>query len=160
MARVMVSACLMGQPVRYDGRSKSGAALALARLQAEHELVPFCPEVAAGLPTPRPAAEIQAGLGADVLAGKARIIGCDQVDVTAAFIEGAYRALAQCQALGIRHAVLTEASPSCGSQRIYDGTFQGQTRSGQGVTTALLSQAGIQVFNPQQIDYLLSVLVA
>lgn len=95
-----------------------------------------------------------------MLAGNARIVGNDQVDVTEAFLAGAQQALAQCQAMGIRYAVLTEASPSCGSQLIYDGSFEGTTRRGQGVTTALLSQHGIQVFNPQQIDTLLSVLAA
>ena len=78
--RILVSACLLGQPVRYDGRGKRGRGRdRLARWRAEGRLVPFCPEVAGGLPTPRPAAEITpGGDGAAVLAGDAaRIVTCD-----------------------------------------------------------------------------------
>ena len=127
MTRILISACLLGDPVRYDGKSKKLQHRKLAALVAQGRVVGFCPEVAGGLPVPRPAAEIQGADGAAVIAGQARIKTDQQTDVTDYFISGAKQALALCQQHGIRIAVLTESSPSCGSKQIYDGSF---TRTG------------------------------
>lgn len=152
MERILVSACLMGRRVRYDGGAKTSADARLAAWRGEGRLVPFCPEVEGGLPTPRPAAEIEGGAGgAAVLAGAARVLAADGSDVTAEFLSGAQAALAVARSFGIRLAVLKEGSPSCGALTVYDGTFRGRRTPGQGVTTALLEANGIRVFTEDQL---------
>jgi uncharacterized protein YbbK (DUF523 family) len=154
MERILVSACLLGQPVRFDGtgRRSDDALFELWRVQGR--LVPFCPEVRGGLPVPRPAAEISGGYGEDVLDGRARVLTRDGMDVTRHFVVGAWQALAQARAYAVRLAVLKEGSPSCGSSRIHDGTFAGRKIPGEGVTTALLERHGIAVFAEDALDAL------
>ncbi|MFC4006334.1 DUF523 domain-containing protein [Nonomuraea purpurea] len=152
MEKILVSACLMGRRVRYDGGAKTSSDTLLARWREEGRLVPFCPEVEGGLPIPRPAAEIEGGAGgAAVLSGAARVLAADGSDVTAAFVAGARAALDAARAAGVRLAVLKEGSPSCGTLAVYDGTFAGRRVAGQGVTTALLEGEGIRVFTEEQI---------
>lgn len=111
----------------------------------------MCPEVAGGLPVPRPPAEIASGAGgAAVLAGLGKIVDPQANDVSAEFIVGAQHALRQAQAKGIRIAVLKDGSPSCGSGYIYDGTFSGTKIHERGVTAALLESAGVRVFSEEQ----------
>jgi uncharacterized protein YbbK (DUF523 family) len=150
--RVLVSACLLGQPVRYDGGTVISEGGILARWQMEGRVVPMCPEMAGGLPVPRPPAEIRGeGGGVAVLRGDARVVEHHGHDVTEAFVRGAQRALAAAQAARVQVAVLTERSPSCGSAFLYDGTFSGQLQPGEGVTAALLRQHGIRVFSQHQL---------
>lgn len=150
--KLLVSACLVGRPVRYDGQAKPLAHPLLARLAGEGRLVPLCPEMAAGLPVPRLPAEIEAGMtGADVLDGRARVLDSAGGDVTAAFLDGARRALDTATAHGCRHALLIDGSPSCGPLAIYDGSFSGRRHAGQGVVAALLARAGIAVHAPAEI---------
>ncbi|MFI7696433.1 DUF523 domain-containing protein [Nonomuraea sp. NPDC049655] len=152
MQRILVSACLMGRRVRYDGGAKTSADALLARWRAEGRLVVFCPEVAGGLPVPRPAAEIEGGAGgAAVLSGEARVLASDGSDVTAEFVAGARAALEAARSAGVRLAVLKEGSPSCGALAIHDGTFGGRRVPGQGVTTALLEAHGVRVFTEDQL---------
>ncbi|TLP56382.1 DUF523 domain-containing protein [Microbispora triticiradicis] len=152
MERILVSACLLGRRVRYDGGAKTSDDDLLARWRAEGRLVPFCPEVEGGLPVPRPPAEIEGGAGgAAVLVGEARILTPDGADVTEAFLSGARQALAAARSSGVRIAILKEGSPSCGSLRIYDGTHRGRTTQGQGVTTALLELNGVRVFGEDRV---------
>jgi uncharacterized protein YbbK (DUF523 family) len=150
--KILVSACLMGRKVRYDGGAKTSSDAWLAGWREEGRLVPFCPEVEGGLPVPRLAAEIEGGAGGEaVLAGAARVLATDGSDVTAEFLAGARGALAVARAHGIRMAVLKEGSPSCGALAIYDGTFQGRKTPGRGVTTALLERNGIRVFSEERL---------
>ena len=148
--KLLISACLLGSPVRYDGSDKACAAL--AELVERGQVVAVCPEVAGGLPVPRLPAEIQKADGAAVLAGQAPVLNSAGEDVTAAFINGAQQALALAQAHGVRAAILKARSPSCGNAEIYDGTFSKRLIEGAGVTAALLEQHGVKVFNETQID--------
>lgn len=115
--KILVSACLLGCPVRYDAQSKPVNHPVLQRWHANGWLVPFCPEQAGGLPTPRPAAELQQD---------GRVMTGEGKDVTAPFLKGAEQALALCQQQKIKYALLKESSPSCGSTNIYDGHFRGK----------------------------------
>ena len=162
MDRILVSACLLGRPVRYDGRAKTlKGSKVLRQWQCEGRIVPLCPEVAAGLPTPRPPAEIEAGKEANaVLRGVARIRADSGGDVTAPFRRGAEIALETARANNCRFALLTDGSPSCGSSFIYSGAFDGVTRPGQGVVAALLSQNGIAVFSEDRLDALAAAIEA
>jgi uncharacterized protein YbbK (DUF523 family) len=148
LPRVLVSACLLGQPVRYDGQSKGVLSDWLSALGAEGRTLAFCPEVAGGLPTPRPPAERQGEL----------VMTAGGLDVTAEFDRGAELALRLCQSQGIRFALLKEGSPSCGSGRIYNGRFEGVSVAGEGKTTALLRHHGIRVFSEDQLPELASAL--
>ncbi|MEV0595328.1 DUF523 domain-containing protein [Nonomuraea cavernae] len=153
MERILVSACLMGRRVRYDGGAKTSSDAVLAAWRREGRLVPFCPEVEGGLAVPRPAAEIEGGLGgAAALAGDARVLTADGSDVTARFLAGARAALDAARARGVRLAVLKEGSPSCGALAVYDGTFSGRRVPGRGVTTALLERHGVRVFTEDHLD--------
>lgn len=145
MKHVLVSACLRGMPCRYDGRSKPAALTELSRAAA---LVPFCPEIYGGLPTPRPSAERDGE----------RVKTKDGTDVTEAFHRGAALAVELAKALDCRYALLKDKSPSCGRGRIYDGTFTGTLTDGSGVAAEALERAGVRVFLPQELDALLAAL--
>ncbi|MBV6289933.1 DUF523 domain-containing protein [Pseudomonas aegrilactucae] len=159
LQKVLVSACLLGQPVRYDGRA-SGHPDILQGWQREGRVVALCPEVAGGLPTPRPPAEIPGGQGRAVLEGQAQVVTVQGEDVTGAFVQGARLALALVQRHGIGIAVLKSGSPSCANLLTYDGTFSGTRVTGEGVTTALLRQAGVQVFSELELDAAVQALAA
>ena len=150
MKKFLISACLVGQHVRYDGKHSLNEKI--QTLIVSHQVILVCPEMAGGLAAPRLAAEIIGGDGHDVLAGKARVINTVGEDVTATFIQGAQLALTLAQHHQVTHVILKANSPSCGSQQIYDGTFQGQKRTGQGVTTALLQQHGFKVIDELQFE--------
>jgi uncharacterized protein YbbK (DUF523 family) len=122
------------------------------RWRAEGRLVSLCPETAAGLPVPRPPAEIAGGGGDAVLRGEATVGDGTGTDVTAAFLDGARAALELAQRNGVRVAILKDGSPSCATTYIHDGSFRGQRDRGQGVTAALLAEAGIRLFNEQQLE--------
>lgn len=150
MHKILVSRCLLGHRVRYDGGA-SGPFDQLAHWQAEGRVVALCPEVAGGLPTPRAAAEISGGQGSEVLDGRAQVLTSDGEDVSGEFLDGARQALALVQRHGIRIAVLKAHSPSCGNVLTYDGSFSGVKVQGAGVTAALLTRHGVQVFSELQL---------
>lgn len=150
MEKLLVSRCLLGHKVRYDGGAHGPYGL-LQRWQEEGRIVPLCPEVAGGLPTPRPPAEIPGGQGGGVLDGTQPVLTDAGDDVTAAFVAGAEAALALVRRHDLRVAVLKARSPSCGNTHNYDGSFSGHLVEGEGVTAALLRRAGVKVFNEQQL---------
>lgn len=159
MTRILISACLLGHAVRYDHSHKQIHHPLIAQWHKEGRLIPICPEVSAGLPTPRPPAEIQPGYtGTDVLKQVALVQDTQLRDLSTAFIQGAELALKLALQHHIHIAILKENSPSCGSQTIYDGHFSGQKVSGMGVTAALLRQHQIHVFNEFQIDEVAALL--
>jgi uncharacterized protein YbbK (DUF523 family) len=151
LPRVLVSSCLLGQPVRYDGTGAPSQHPILQRWVAEGRVVPLCPEGLGGLPTPRPPAEIRGGGGGEaVLRGEAPVLAITGADVTPAFLQGAREAAALAQVLGIRVAVLKDGSPSCGSGYTYDGSFGHVRVAVPGVTAVCLQAIGIKVFNETQ----------
>jgi uncharacterized protein YbbK (DUF523 family) len=158
--RILVSSCLTGRPVRYDGAARPVSGGLFERWRAEGRLVPFCPEVSGGLPVPRPPAEIVGGDGSAVLDGTARVVTDAGADVTAEFLRGARLALDTARRAGARIALLKEGSPSCGSGRVYDGTFTGTPAPGTGLTTALLRREGIHVFSEDDLEAVQALLTA
>ena len=137
--RVLVSACLLGVSCRYDGQSK--AYPLMDELCRRHEVVPVCPEIFGGLPTPRVPAERQGERVATKTGG----------DVTAEYRRGAGEAVRLAQTLGCTVAVLKERSPSCGSGQVYDGTFTGTLTEGFGVAAERLMAAGIRVIGESEL---------
>src|SRR3989304_8968989 len=152
MQFVLVSACLVGEPVRYNGGKNRCNSTILQRWLREGRVVPVCPEVEGGLPVPRPAAEIAGGAGGrKVLSGEARVMNAKARDVSAEFIAGARHALQLAREKGIRIAVLKEGSPSCGSGSTHDGRVSRMRIQQPGVTAAMLQEAGIKVFSEEQL---------
>lgn len=141
--RILVSACLLGVPCRYDGTSKRYPGM--EALLQRHTCIPVCPEQMGGLPTPRPPAE-RRGEG---------VFTADGTDVTAAYRRGAAAALELARLYGCEAAVLKERSPSCGRGVIHDGTFSGGLIAGNGVTSALLVAGGVPVYGESRIEELL-----
>ncbi len=141
--KILVSACLLGVKCRYDGRDNFFHKL--SALKEKHTLIPVCPEIMGGLPTPRAPSEVQDG----------RVISNAGDDVTENFRRGAMEALRLAEFFGCGCAVLKERSPSCGLGSIYDGTFSKTLVPGSGVTAALLTENGITVYGESEIDKLL-----
>jgi uncharacterized protein YbbK (DUF523 family) len=136
---LLVSACLLGTCCNHDGsHSRRERVEALA---AQYRLVPICPEVAGGLPTPRAAAEIR---------GK-RVVNAAGDDVTVEYELGARAAVELAQVVGAPRAVLKARSPSCGAYAVYDGTFSRTLREGAGVTADALRAAGIEVCSEEDV---------
>ena len=145
---VLISACLLGMACRYDGKIKTYEAIDTLMEEAQITFIPVCPEQAGGLATPRVAAERSDKL----------VITADGKDVTAQYEHGAAEALRLAVRYQCAYAVLKERSPSCGSKRIYDGTFTRTLRDGTGVTAALLTANGITVFDETETAKLLHTL--
>lgn len=159
LKKLLISACLLGQPVRYDGASKPTHLALLDPLKQRDLLVIVCPEVLGGLGVPRLAAEIVGPNGGDgVLDGQARLITTGGEDITEAFIQGAQRTLKIAQSHQVTHAVLKAKSPSCGAHQIYDGQHQGKLIQGHGVTAALLRRHHITVLNEDELPDFIAAL--
>ena len=150
MERILISACLLGAPVRYHGGSSRLDDARLQQWADEGRLVPVCPEVEGGLPTPRPPAEIRRS--EPTPGGRVLVLTGQGRDVTEAYLAGARHAVELARQHGIRAAILKDRSPSCGSRAIYDGSFSGIRVPGEGVTTAALRAAGLRVFSETEID--------
>lgn len=142
MAKYLISACLCGHNCRYDGGHFDYPAL--RRLVETGEAIPFCPECEGGLSTPRVPCEI---------VGE-RVIAADGRDCTAEYRLGAQKALETCRRYGLTAAILKESSPSCGANRIYDGTHTGHKIPGQGITAALLAANGIELYTEKELPIL------
>ncbi len=140
MKSILVSACLLGTPCRYDGKSKP--VKTICDLQKTHHLVPVCPEVFGGLPTPRIPSEIVGD----------RVLTKDGRDVTQNYQDGATKALEIARANKCEIAILKERSPSCGMGCIYSGNFDKTLVSGNGITTDLLLKNGIRVLGESMTD--------
>ncbi len=153
--KIVVSRCLLGKPCRYDARSTNDLTTRLIKAGfAESDIVTVCPESDGGMTTPRLPSEIQGGDGADVLAGRARVMMKNGAESTAYFLRGAHLAVEIAQAEDCRFALLKAKSPSCGCGRIYDGSFSGTLRPGDGVTVALFKKHGIRVVSEQDFESL------
>ncbi|KYO65220.1 DUF523 domain-containing protein [Thermovenabulum gondwanense] len=145
---IIISSCLIGLNSKYNGENNYDKNF--LDILKEEIIIPFCPEQAGGLPTPRSPAEISGGDGFDVLKGIARVVTKDGVDVTENYIKGAYEALKLAKIYGITKAILKSKSPSCGCGEIYDGSFKNKIKDGTGVTAALFLENGIQVISSEE----------
>lgn len=143
MKKILVSRCLYGdKPVRYDGKTKEERDPRFLKWKEDDRLIPVCPEVDGGLPVPRTDAQ---RVGDQVITRDGR-------DVTREYRKGAEIALEQALQDDVLCAVLKEKSPSCGSSRVYDGTFEGNLIEGQGLTTEMLREAGARVYSEEELD--------
>ncbi len=144
--KILISACLLGQKVRYDGKSKE--VKGLIELTKYYDVIPMCPECSGGLKIPRVPSEI---VGDKVLAKNGR-------DVTSNYHDGAYMAATICKLYNIKLAVLKERSPSCGTHFIHDGSFTDKVIEGQGITARKLASIGVKCINENEALELLNKL--
>lgn len=148
MRKVLISACLLGDKVRYDGRHNLLDHPVIERWRKQGRLVTVCPETLGGLPTPRPPAETQTRFPILITTSSGE-------DVTPEFLSGAEKTLE----LAHRHdcccALMKARSPSCGNQEIYDGSFSGTLTSAPGVAAGELIRHGLPVFNELQLEQLI-----
>ena len=155
--KILISSCLLGEDVRYDGNNSSiafdpkfsfSAKELFMDILCENEIYSFCPEVSGGLGIPRISAEI-------VKNDKPFIVKNQEgLDVTINFLLGAKKALDICKEENIKVALLKSKSPSCGNKEIYDGTFSSNLINGQGLTASLLEENGIKIFNENELKEL------
>ncbi len=145
--KILVSACLLGIRCRYNGETKTNEAV--MRLAQEHALIPFCPEIYGGLPTPREPSEIRAG-GVYTRTGE---------DVTLQYHIGAKEALKAARIAGCMAAILQDRSPSCGVGLIHNGFFDGGLVPGDGIAAALLRENGIRVIRASEVPAALDTLL-
>lgn len=136
---IAVSACLLGENCKYNGGNNDSERL--HEFVKGHSVVPVCPEVMGGLPTPRDPAEI---IGGEVRQKN----GCS---VDEAFRKGARAALEKVKDAGAELVILQSRSPSCGVNEIYDGTFTGRRVKGKGVFARMLEEEGIRAVDVEDI---------
>ena len=142
MENILVSACLLGIGCRYDGKHKANEEV--LRLREKYNLIPVCPEIFGGLPTPRVPSE---------RVGE-RVMMRDGRDVTENYERGAREAYELCRIYGIKTAILKERSPSCGKGEIYDGSFSGALTARDGVAAERLMRIGVRVLGESEINIL------
>lgn len=143
--RLLISACFLGVNCRYDGSSNALPKATIEKLKTKFDLIPICPEIYGGLPTPRAPAERTAD----------RIMSKDGSDVTDCFVKGSEIALKFAQQFNCQAALFKERSPSCGCGKIYDGTFSGNIIAGDGIVTELLKKNGVRVYGESKINELM-----
>lgn len=152
--KILISSCLLGENVRYDGDNSSiayNSAFTFSQKEqfmdmlCSNEIYSFCPEVSGGLSTPRKPAEITSA------SKPFKVQTEDGKDVTINFLMGAKNALELCQSENIKIALLKSKSPSCGNIEVYDGTFSSKLIKGQGLSAKLLTENGITIFNETQM---------
>lgn len=149
-SKILVSSCLIGKKCSYDGNHRENKLV--EQYLSDREVIDVCPEMLAGLPSPRPRCEIINGDGKDVLNGKAKVINEKGEDVTSFFLEGANQTLNIVRKHNIKYAILKARSPSCGSKKIYDGSFSGKLKDGDGVTAAMLKLNGVIVYDEEELE--------
>ena len=146
---ILVSACLLGKNVKYNGEHNYNQDV--IDFLRDKEYLPICPESAGGLSIPRLPSEIQGGTGAEVLSGDAVVINQEGTAVTEAFIKGAKTIEILLKKHNVTMAILKENSPSCGVTAVYDGTFSKNNIPGMGVTTAILHAHGIPIYSEKNL---------
>lgn len=147
---ILVSACLLGINCKYDGDNNSHEGV--KNYLRDKQFILVCPEQLGGLSTPRIPCEIVNGTGNEVLYNKCKVKNKEGMDMTKNFLKGAHETLKIAKLYGCKKAILKEGSPSCGSSKIYDGTFQGNKINGLGVTASILKNEGIDIISEKQLE--------
>ena len=140
METIIVSACLLGDKCRYDGKDNYNEKVKL--LRENFNIVPICPETFGKLPTPRDPSEIRGD----------RIITNKGKDVTSNFNEGRDCVINIVKYLHIQKAILVDKSPSCGLTKIHNGLFNNKLVDGEGITTKALRKLGVECYSIDEID--------
>ena len=138
METVMISACLVGDKVRYDGKGKYNPLV--KEILTKYELLPLCPEVLGGLSIPRDKAEIK----------NDKVITYKNKDVSKEYSKGAHACINPLEFKHVKKAILQDRSPACGVHKIHNGKFNDELIDGQGILTRLLIKRGIEVYTIEE----------
>jgi uncharacterized protein YbbK (DUF523 family) len=147
--KILISGCLFGENCRYDGKNSFLETSLFEQLNQRYTLIPFCPEVEGGLPTPRIPSEIQ------TQTSTLKLLNAQGEETTHYFVKGAQKALELIQKEEIRIAILKSKSPSCSIEKVYDGSFSKQLVEGRGVTGQLLFEHDIELYDEHSLKELL-----
>lgn len=140
--KVLISACLLGDNVKYSGGNNLTPELVTLLEKYNVDIVKICPECFAGLPIPRLPSEIKEG----------KVYNKDGRDITEEFLDGAEKTYEVANKKHTDFAILKERSPSCGSLYIYDGNFSGKIIEGQGFTARKLNEENIIIFSEENLE--------
>ncbi|AAL93717.1 DUF523 domain-containing protein [Fusobacterium nucleatum] len=140
--KVLISACLLGDNVKYSGGNNLTLELVILLEKYNVDIVKVCPECFAGLPIPRVPSEIK----------ETKVFSKDGRDITEEFLSGAEKTFKIAKENQIDFAILKERSPSCGSSYIYDGSFSGKVIQGQGLTVRKLNEENIVIFSEENLE--------
>ncbi len=140
--KVLISACLLGDNVKYSGGNNLTPELVTLLEKYNVKIVKVCPECFAGLPIPRVPSEIRGD----------KVYGKDGRDITKEFLVGAEKTYQVAKNKEIDFAILKERSPSCGNSYIYDGSFSGKVIQGQGLTVRKLNEENIVIFSEENLE--------
>ena len=145
MQNVLISACLLGVDCKYNGSNNKLDDKIIHSLKEKYNLVPVCPEIMGGMPTPRNPVEISDG----------KVFDYDGEEFTKEFEKGSEEVVKLAKLYDATIAILKENSPSCGSNYIYDGTFNHQKIKGMGIAAHKLSKENIKLFSEENVKILL-----
>ena len=145
MRNVLISACLLGVDCKYNGSNNKLDDEIIHSLKEKYNLIPVCPEIMGGMPTPRNPIEIKDG----------KVFDYDGEEFTKEFEKGSEEVLKLAKLYNSSIAILKENSPSCGSNYIYDGTFNHQKIKGMGIAAHKLSKENIKLFSEENVKILL-----
>ena len=145
MQNVLISACLLGVDCKYNGSNNKLDDEIIHSLKDKYNLIPVCPEIMGGLPTPRNPVEIKDG----------KVFDYDGEEFTKEFEKGSDEVVKLAKLYNPTIAILKENSPSCGTNYIYDGTFNNKKIKGMGITARKLSEEYVRLFNEENIKILL-----
>lgn len=137
--KIMVSACLMGDNVKYNGGNNLNEKL--LKFTEGQEIIKVCPEILGGLPVPRAPGEIVDGV----------VRNKDGTSVDFEYRTGAEKALEIAKAERVDLVILQSRSPSCGVNQIYDGTFSGNKINGSGVFAGIMKDNGFKVLDIEDL---------
>lgn len=138
--KVMVSACLLGENCKYNGKNNYNEKV--LEYVRDKEIIPICPEMLADMPSPRPCVELVNGTVMDE----------NGVNVDKIYRSGVKRAIEEAKRQGIELAILQSRSPTCGVRQIYDGSFSGCLKEGQGLFAEALMKNGFRVIDAQDVE--------
>lgn len=142
---ILVSACLLGINCKYNGDNNNNEEI--KKYLEGKKFILVCPEQLGGLSTPRIPSEI-----INENLDKRKVISKDGKDVTENFLKGATETLKIAKMYNCTEAILKESSPSCGSKKIYDGSFSGIKIDGIGITSEMLKKSGIKILSEKDFE--------
>ena len=145
MQNVLISACLLGVDCKYNGSNNKLDDKIIHSLKEKYNLIPVCPEIMGGMPTPRNPVEISDG----------KVFDYDGEEFTKEFEKGSEEVVKLAKLYDATIAILKENSPSCGSNYIYDGTFNHKKIKGKGIAALKLSKENIKLFTEENVKILL-----
>lgn len=137
--KIVVSACLLGRNCKYNGGNNRNERV--LEYIKDKDVIEVCPEVLAGLGTPRTPIEIVDGV---IMSRDGKCVDGALRDAIAKILDGLRGEEVEC-------AILKSRSPTCGVKQVYDGTFSGVLVDGMGALAGALADAGYKVIDCEDI---------